>query len=261
MIAQVSQSQEKLSIQLERATREHAVKMQLMQSEYETLKQQLNDEINELTTQRTTLRDEITQLSELQGLAEEISGIRQDLEQQREGLEREQKQLQQQVEAANFEKQRELTARQREQEVELAELAAKHRKAVLELNKGALKELLETVGMEQIDPSELESLRARAEEQQTRTENEVQEIREEAIEQLKRKFSISSSEPLNVTELFYTSRSLQEECAQQEKQIEKLESEIARMRAHVESESARVAKAIEAARPNIENKIESGAKN
>ena len=63
-----------------------------------------------------------------------------------------------------------------------------------------------------------------------------------------------------MTDLFYRERALQEENQAHELQIAKLETEIARMRAHIENESTRVAKAIEAARTNIQNNIEPGVK-
>jgi hypothetical protein len=259
-IAQVAQSQEKLSIQLERATREHAVKMQMMESEFEARRDAITAERNELAEQRDELQQEISRLGELRDVAQDIDQLRQDLESKRLDAQREQKQLAQDIEAAAFEKQQELVRTRREQEIELAELNATHLKAILEAKSGSLDELLSALGYEKIQPEELKRLQDQANQQQVRSEQEIAQIRDEAVTEFRRQFSISSSEPMNVTELFYAQKRQQEENESLQAQLSKMEGEISRMRSHIEKESERVAKAIEAARTNIQNNIEPGVK-
>ncbi len=259
-IAQVAESQEKLSIQLERATREHAVKMQLMESEFEARRVSLTTETAELSARRDELKQEISRLSELVDVAHDIDQLRQDLESKRLDAVREQKQMTQDIEAATFEKQQELVRIKREQEVELAELRATHRKSVLEAKTESLDELLSALGFEKIQPEELKQLKTMAGEQAAKSEQEVTQIREDAIAEFRKRFSISSDEPMNVTDLFYTQKRQHEENEALQAQMAKMEGEISRMRNHIEKESERVAKAIEAARTNIQNTIEPGVK-
>lgn len=259
-IAQVAQSQEKLSIQLERATREHAVKMQLMESEFEARRESLTTESNELASRRDELKQEISRLGELLDVAKDIDQLRQDLENKRLDASREQKQMSQDIEAATFEKQQELNRIKREQEIELAELRATHRKAILEAKTESLDDLLTALGFEKIQPEDLKQLQDRASEQAVKSEQEISQIREDAIAEFRHRFSISSEEPMNVTELFYTQKRQQEENEALQAQLAKMEGEISRMRNHIEKESERVAKAIEAARTNIQNTIEPGVK-
>jgi len=142
----------------------------------------------------------------------------------------------------------------------LVELQAMHRKQLLEAKLETLDAMLKQLGFTKIIPSELEVLKQQALANQTRSEQELETIRQSAINEFKRTFNLNADEPIDVTDLFYREKALHDDNQAYRQQIEKLESEIARMRTHIESESSRVAKAIEAARINIQNNIESGAK-
>lgn len=131
---------------------------------------------------------------------------------------------------------------------------------LLDAKTEALDAMLKNLGFAKINPVELSQLRTQASEHRELTEQEVQAIREVAVAEFKRQFNLNATEPLDVTDLFYRERALQEDNKAYQQQIQKLETEIARMRTHIESESTRVAKAIEAARTNIQNNIESGVK-
>jgi len=262
VIHRVAESQEKLSIQLERATREHNVKLQMIDAERQGKSQQMREEIDALGEQRDTLADEISVLAELQVSAEEIARLREELADRQESAKKELKRLDEEIESATFEKQKELTRIRREHDLNIAELNAAHQKLMLDANISTADNLLTEIGFTRTAPDELASLRQQAKEQQQRSEQEIVEIQRNAIESFRRQFNILANEeqPIDVTELFYAQKSLQEENVSLEKQVEKFDAEIQRMRTHIEQESSRVATAIEAARTNIQNNIEPGVK-
>ncbi|TWU33355.1 coiled-coil domain-containing protein [Novipirellula artificiosorum] len=260
VIQQVSESQEKLSIALDRATREHHVKLQMMQAEHDAKREALQNELHELTDKRDTLIEQIGKLADLSTAADDVDRLRAEIEQKRLEALRQQKDLDEQTETTVFEKEKELKRIRREHDIALAERNAAHRKLMLDANLEAADGLLSELGFTRIAPAEYEHLKQQAESNQTRSEQEVQAIEAAAIDEFRKRFSISSNDPIDVTELYYRERALQEENQSHEQQIAKLESEIARMRTHIESESTRVAKAIEAARTNIQNNIEPGVK-
>lgn len=260
MINQVAQSQEALSIQLDRSTREHNVKLQMMQTEHDARRAEMLAELQQLTEQREALVQEIGKLVDLQSAAANVDQLRAEIEDKRIAAAKQQKQLDDDIEAAQFDKEKELKRVHREQELVLAELHAKHRKQLLEANLQTLDAMLKQLGFTKIDPGELQQLRQQALANQTRSEQELEAFRQSAIDEFKRKFNMNVDEPLDVTELYYRQKALHDDNQAYQQQIEKLESEIARMRTHIESESSRVAKAIEAARINIQNNIESGVK-
>lgn len=260
VIQQVSHSQEKLSVQLDRATREHSVKMELMQTEHDEQQNRLASELEELAGRRDALAKEIAELAELQESAFEIDRLRRELDERQSASVREQKELDEQIESARFEKQRELTRLQREQDLELAELHAKHREMLLNVELESVDKQLGKLGFERIKPDALAALRGEVAEQRQRSEAEAESIRSSAVEAFRKEFNVTSDEAMDVTALFYSHKALQEENGAMRQQIQKLESEVARMRAHIEEESVRLAKAIEAARANIQNRIEPGVR-
>ncbi|MFC1758786.1 hypothetical protein ACFL2H_08465 [Planctomycetota bacterium] len=260
VIGQVAQSQEKMSVQLDRATREHNVKLQMMQSEHDVRHGELQAELETLTQKRDAFIEEIGKLADLNSAAEDVDRLRSEIEEKRANAARHQKQLDDDIEAAEFEKEKELKRIRREHELSLAELEATHRKQLLDANSKALDAMLEKMGVAKIVPSELEQLRQQAAEHRSLAEKEIESIRQSAINELKRQLNVTAGEPLDVTDLFYREKALQEDNQALETNVQKLEAEIARMRKHIESESSRVAAAIEAARTNIQNNIEPGVK-
>ncbi len=260
VIEQVAQSQEKLSVALDRATREHNVKTQMMQAEHQSQRDALNAEMQQLHSQRESLINEIDRLAELNSAAADVDSLRSLIEERKIATTREQKQLDEEIESMNFEKAKALKQIRREQEMEIAEIQADHRKLLLDANKETLDAMLTSLGFAKLKPEELEQLRKQASEQAALRDDEIAQIREQAIAELKRQFNVVSGDPIDVTDLFYREKALQEDNAFLQKQVQKLEAEVARMRTHIESESARVATAIEAARTNIQNNIEPGVK-
>ncbi|MEZ6089365.1 MAG: hypothetical protein R3C05_15305 [Pirellulaceae bacterium] len=262
VISQVAQSQEKLSIQLERKTREFAVKLQMMEHEHDTRRRELQEEQGNLSPEirfakkydvwpscnsllkmltpfanrsrkdgRRSARQELAQIGRQITKSKELNGIRRDP--------------------------RKSKLRNSRQPHHAKNL---HSRDVTRALPVFGTEPLVRLGFEKNHANRVSTLREQAETRQTLSEQEVAAIREEAVEQYRRRFSIPSDEPLNVTELFYERRKLLEENAALQAGTAKLEAEMSRMRAHIEKESERVAKAIEAARTNIQNNIEPGVK-
>ncbi len=260
VIEQVAQSQEKLSVALDRATREHQVKLQMMQAEHDSKREALNRELAELTERRDAFLEHLKKLGDLGNAVDDVERLQAEIEQKRFDALRQQKELADQMEETAFEKDKELKRINREHDLALAELQASHRKMMLDVKIEAADGLLKQLGYTRIDPTELEQLKQRAADTEIRSDQEIARIRQSAIDQFRKQFSINVDEPLDVTELFYHERALAEENRAYEQQIAKLETEIARMRSHIENESNRVAKAIEAARTNIQNNIEPGVK-
>ena len=261
VIKQVADSQEKLSVQLDRATREHAVKIQMMKSEFEATSSELQQDIASLQQKKDDLVLNISNLAGIEVDATEIDQLKEKLVDKKSSLERKEKTLDEEIESAVYEKQKTLKQIQREQEIELAELNTRHRKAILDINQETLDALLASLKLVSIPSFELEKLKREAAEHRQLEEQEKQQIEHEAVSNFKRSYNISFNEPIDVTELFYREKAMAEENQSLEATVKKLESELSRSRAHMELESERVAKAIEAARTHIENKIDSGAKN
>lgn len=260
VIEQVAHSQEKLSVALDRATREHNVKTQIMQAEHQAQREALEAEMENLQIQRQALVEEIDRLADLNSAAADVESLRSLIEERKMASVREQKQLDEEIESVNFEKAKELKRIHREQDLELAELQSQHRKVLLDANLETLDAMLKTLGFAKIKPQELEQLQGQAKEYVALRDEEARQIREEAIAQFRQQFNLGSGDPIDVTDLFYREKALQEDNASLQKQVQKLEAEVARMRTHIESESSRVAAAIEAARTNIQNNIEPGVK-
>lgn len=260
VIQQVADSQEKLSIQLDRATREHAVKIQIMKSEYESTSADLQRKIDSLQSEKDQLLEKISSLAEIEVNAIEIVQLKDKLVEKKSNLIREEKLLDEEIESAVYEKQKALIQIQREQEIELVELKTQHRKSLLDANQDTLNSLLAHLELESIRPNEFEKLKREASENRQLEEQEIHRIEHDAVADFKRKFNINFSETMDMTELFYREKATAEENQTLEATVKKLESDLSRAREHMEKESERVAKAIEAARTHIENKIESGAK-
>jgi hypothetical protein len=260
VIQRVEEGQEKLGVQLERATREHKVRMEMMEDTHREATEKLQAELAVLTDQREQLKAEIGTLGELQTESQEIAELRDQLRESKDQSARKLKELDEKIENETFDKQKELTRVRREHELTLAELRADHAKAVYAANVEATDELLKAIGFERIAPDELAALRSQVANQQQRSDDEILQIRRTAVDDFRRTFNITTTdgEQIDVTELFYGHKALQEENKSLEETVAKLESEIGRMRTHIEKESDRVAKAIEAARTNIQNNIEPG---
>ena len=198
----------------------------------------------------------IRDLTELSEIAQEVEQIRQEIETRRATHQRELDHLDEQFEVAEFEKNKKIGQLKRDQELALAELSANHKKDVLEVNMKAAEEILELTGKRAVAKSDWEALQIQLQEKHELDDTARTAVRKEAEEDLKRAYNITTDEIFDVTTLFYQQKSSTQEAATPREQIGKLESEISRMRKHIELEPERISKAVEAAKVHIQNNIE-----
>ena len=92
------------------------------------------------------------------------------------------------------------------------------------------------------------------------TEHEAAQIRDHARDEFLREFNITRPESVDVTELFYREQSARAEAERLRAQVDKLDTEIRRMREHIEQEPQRIAASVEAAKTQVQNYIEQGGK-
>ena len=96
--------------------------------------------------------------------------------------------------------------------------------------------------------------------QREQDDSQLAAMRKQLEDEFKRTYNITSAELIDVTDLFYRHQSLAQESSTLREQIGKLESEVSRMRQHIEQEPLRLAKAVEAAKVTIQNNIEAAGK-
>jgi hypothetical protein len=260
LLQRVQSSQEALSLQLERATRQHNVKIEALELEFTARREQLTHECDELTQSRDVVSETIRQLTEIATGADDIAVLRDELDARKTNYERELEELAEAFEAAQFEKQKSINQTRRDQEVELAEIEAQHRKLISEENLKTARSILKEFAMVPLYELELESLRTRAEQHQEKDEQSMAAIRDAARAELKISYNITMTETLDVTELFYREKSIAKEIVTVSSRMQDLETEISRMRLHIELEPDRIAKAVAAARVQVQNNIESAGK-
>ena len=140
--------------------------------------------------------------------------------------------------------------------MELAELEATHKKQVIELNRQASDRLLAELNFIAVEKADWERYEQAGPAESARSEEEINRIRDDARESFRREYNITTPDPLDVTDLFYSHKTLASESQTLRQQIEKLDTEIKRMREHIEREPQRIATAIEAAKVQIQNNIE-----
>ncbi len=255
IFTRVESAQEAMNIALERATREHALKLEQLESQYVTRQQELQASCEQLEQEKQRRSDEIVQLSALQDSAVEIEQLRSELEARKAGLDRQIQTLDEEYESAEFERSKRLKDLQRQHELEAAELAANHKKRLLELDREAVDPLLNGLNLVAVDRPTWEQLQQQSQQQQIRDEQELQHLRDQAQEALRREYNITSSQPLDVTELFYDHRTLSREVEALRDQLQRQDAEIKRMREHIEQEPVRISRAVEAAKVHVQNTI------
>lgn len=267
LVEQVQAAQESLSIQLERATREHNVHVESLEAEYAKRKDlleaeqakrkaSLEEDGARLEQQKAELVEAIEGLTDLKEIAEDVSQLRQEIELQKASHHRELERLDVEFDAASFEKSKRINQLKRDQDVETIELETQHRKQVMQRNMEAATKTFAEAGWTAVMQSEWDSLQSQLEQKRSQDELAAADIRREAERELKRAYNITTAELFDVTELYYRDKALTQECAACREQIGKMDVELARMRLHIEREPERIAKAIEAAKVHIQNNIE-----
>lgn len=260
LVEKVETAKESLSIQLEKATREFNLKVETLETDYQAKTESLQKDRKDLEEHRSKLQAEIAELAKLKTTAEEIRVLREKLESRQAENQRALLQLDEQHKIVEFEKLQNINNVKREQEVQVSELQTEHKKNVMQSNQQAAKDILVKVGMMPVKRADWEKLKKELEEKQKLQEQEILEVQEKAREQFRKEFNITMGEALDVTDLFYRQRSLKEEAVTLRGSVEKLESEISRMRSHIEQEPARISAAVEAAKVQVSNNIEQSGK-
>ena len=69
-------------------------------------------------------------------------------------------------------------------------------------------------------------------------------------------YNITSAESIDVTDLYYRHQAVTREAEALGQQLDKLDTEVRRMREHIEREPQRIAAAVEAAKVHVQNTIE-----
>jgi hypothetical protein len=256
LLDRVHEAEESLSMQLQRSTREHRRKIEQLEAEFTARSDACEQEIGNLREQRERLRQEIAELTGLREVAETVDRLCAEVESRRAAREKDQRHYEEEDAAARFEKTRAINRTKREQELELASLEAAHRKHVLELNRAAAEEILQGIGMVAVDRGQWDALREASQRRQELDDQQLAQLRQQAQDELRRAYNITSAEAFDVTQLYYQHQSALAEVGALRAQVEKLEAEIRRMREHVENEPQRIAAAVEAAKVHVQNTIE-----
>ncbi len=260
VIQRVEEANQSLSIQLDRATREHNLKLEQLEASYAARQEEISGVLAELEQQRDRLRDEINALTDLQVDAQGVGQLREEIERRKKESLNEHAQLEEQLAAAEFEKTKRIGETKRAQELALAQLQAQHQKDILHANQEAADSILKSLEKVAVRKSDWDLMNQELKATRSRTEQEEAEIRGEAREAFRREYNITQTETVDVTELFYREQAARSEVERLRAQVDKLDAEIRRMREHIEQEPQRIATAVEAARTQVQNYIEQGSK-
>jgi hypothetical protein len=256
LLDRVGTAEESLSVQLERARREHNLRVEQLQTEYQSQQGQLKDEIEQRQQQKAQLVDDIAVLTDIQESAEELGRLREEIESRQKSNQQQLQQLDEEFESLEHEKTKRIKQLQRQQELELAQLETAHKKQLLQENRKAADAILASLGMVAVESQRWEELQQHQQQAQQLEESRLDAVRQEAREELKKEYHITHAEVIDVTDLFYRHQAAARELEALHRQVEKLEGEIQRMRQHIEKEPQRIATAVEAAKVHVQNTIE-----
>jgi chromosome segregation ATPase len=260
VIERVTVAGESLSIQLERATREHNLKIEQLEATFTKREAELAKQIDEFEQRRNSIREEIDTLTGIRDDALELAQLREEIERKLKESQQEEAQLEEQLVAAEFEKTKKINNTKRAQELELARLEAEHQKNVLQQNLAATESILDAAEKVAVDKGEWNRLHEELQSAKDRTQHEENQIRDVAREEFRREWNITRPEPVDVTDLYYREQAANAERERLRGQVDKLEGEIRRMREHIEHEPQRISTAVEAAKTSVQNYIEQGGK-
>jgi hypothetical protein len=260
LLEKVRASQESLSTQLERTTREHNLKVERLETEYAAKAEELGRQLETMEEQKSALQQEIADLTDLRELAEEVGRIREEIESRKKNSQHELAQLDEDFDAAAYDKSKRIKDLKRQQELDLAQLETQHKKDVMQENRKAAEEILGKLNMVAVPSDQWQRLQAAEQEDRERDAQELARIRAEAQSEIRKQLNITTSEVTDVTDLYYRHQAATREAEALRAQVEKLETEIRRMREHIEREPQRIAAAVEAAKVPVQNVIEQGGK-
>ncbi len=260
LVEQVEAAQESLSIQLERATCEHNARLESLEAEHAKRTQVLEEERERREEEKASLVETIQELMELSEIAQEVAELGEEVQSRKANQQKEIERLDEAFETAKFEKNKGINQIKRDQEVEIVELEAQHRMQVIQQNMEAATKTLSEAGMEAVADADLKEMQQRLQQQHDQDESALADLRRETEVELKKAYNITTSEVFDVTELYYREKSLAQEVSGTHEQMQKLETEVNRMRQHIEREPDRIARSVEAAKVQIQNNIEQAGK-
>ena len=258
LVEQVQSATESLSVQLEMASREHNLKIERLESEFTAKAEELKSEREQMKQERETLLSEIGELAELKDTAAEIGRLRENIESRQTADQQKLQHLDEEFAEAEFDKTKKRNEVRRHQELELAELETQHKKDLLQMNRQAAEDILDSLGMMAVEKTAWEQMKGEAQQGHEQKEKELDEIREKAEEAVRKTYHISGSEIIDVTDLYYRHQAVSREAESLSAQVEKLHAEVRRMREHIEREPQRIAATVEAAKVQVQNTIEQG---
>ncbi len=260
LVERVRETEESLGISLERANREHHLKLEQLEAQHQTKRAEWEERLAEMTRQRDELAHEIQQLSEVHESAQDLGKLREAVEQSRLEYEQQQRGLEEELSTLQFEKTKRLTETRRSQELELAKLQTEQEKAVLKLDEETAEKILSSLGKKSVTNQQWDEVHARLKEAEQRASEQHSTDRDRFRNEFLRQYNITTDEPLDVTELYYKHRALAEENERSKARIDKLEADLSRTRQHIEKEPQRIATTVEAARTQVQNIVEPAGK-
>lgn len=260
LVARVRQSDESLAVGLERAMREHRLRLERLEAEYSSRKIELELQEQDLRQQRDQLAEEINALTELQSSAADLSALRDAIQQSRSEYEQQRRSLEEELSTLEFEKTKRLTETRRSQELELAKLQSEHEKEVLRLDRDAAEKILAGLELRAVANARWEEMESELIAARDKLTTQATVDEERIREELRHEYNITTDQSLDVTDLFYQHRAISKELEDYRDRLEKCEAEMARARKHIESEPQRIATAVEAARTQVQNIVEPAGK-
>jgi hypothetical protein len=260
LIERVRTSEESLSLSLERTTRQHRLRLEQLGAEAAQRKAELEAELQSLSQQRDDLSTQIQQLSELHVSASHLAETRAAIAARQAELHQHQQRLEEDLAHLEFTKKKQLSEVKQAQELELARLTHEHDKQVLRLDRESAEKILNGLQLVAVTESEQDSQRREIDSLREQLNRQNEAETEKLREQFRREYNITTTEPIDVTALYYHHQSAQREITRLTEQVQKLENALNSARHHIEAEPQRIAAAVEAARTPIQNIVEPATK-
>ena len=260
LVDRVRDSEEALAVSLERATRQHRLKLEQLQSEYEDRRVTLDKEHQESMERRDALTEQIQQLSEMQVDVQQLEATRESIERKQSALAQQQQQLDDEIEALEFKRSKHVSEVEQKQDLELARLKHEYNKQVLLLDREAADQILAGLNLIAVEQRHMDDLHAELNELRNKLEDRAQTDEAQARDRFRREYNITREDAFDVTELHYQHQAAIEQIQRIDKRIEQLDAELAEARKHIQGEPQRIAAAVEAARTPIHNIVEPASK-
>lgn len=256
LVDRVRNSEESLSLSLERATREHRLQLEQLAEQTAQRRTELESEQQSLERDRDSLMAQIHELTELHISASNLAEVRDAIADRHADLHQQQQRLEEQLANLEFTTKKQLSEIKQSQDLELARLKHEHEMQMLHLDREAAEKILDGLQLVAVSQTQRDSEQQELESLRDQVKRQVETNGEVYREQFRREYNITKDEPLDVTALYYQYQAAQKEIERLSHEIEKLESALNKARQHIEGEPQRIAAAVEAARTPIHNIVE-----